>query len=334
MEVDKSNFRSVILSSVNQLNEPLTFFNELNLGRRSFNKVLICGMGGSAIMGEFLSYFQDTGFAPLSPTVPVLIHRSYNLPMGADQNTLVICISYSGNTEETIAAFDKALAANIEVSGITSGGQMAELFQKNKIPWVKIPQNIQPRMSSGYQLSAIVKVLMAYGLLGSAAQAALSSLPEKVNPSSFENQTKLFCAKLHNKVPIIYTSQNNFALAMRWKISFNENTKIPAFCNVFPEMNHNEMVGWTRSLGPFHLLFLRDSDDLPRIKKRMEITAELLKKEGLPADFIDIAGQNPLEKIFWALVYGNWLSYYLALMYGIDPTPVAMVEELKKKLKE
>jgi len=144
----------------------------------------------------------------------------------------------------------------------------------------------------------------------------------------------MLCAKLNHKIPVIYSSQDNRLLAKLWKISLNENAKIPAFFNFFPELNHNEMVGWTKNLGSFHLLFLKDKDDLPRIKKRMEFTADLLKRQNLPLDFVEIEGQNPLEKIFWAVSFGDWLSYHLALFYGVDPTPVTMVEELKKRLKE
>ncbi len=335
MEADKFNLRSVILNSVKQVGAPLTFFNELRLTRRPFNKILICGVGGSALMGDFFSYFQATRFAPLSPAIPVLTHRSYDLPYNADQNTLIICVSYSGQTEEALAAFNKAEDSHFEVAGITCGGQLAELFQKYKTPWVKIPQNnIPPRASLGYQLTAMVKILMAYGLLNSSAQSALASLPEKIIPADFENQAKMLCVKLGHKIPVIYSSQDNRVLARLCKIILNENAKIPAFYNFFPELNHNEMVGWTKNLGYFHLLLLRDKNDLPRIRKRMELTAELLKKQNLPLDFIEIVGQNPLEKIFWATAFGNWLSYHLALFYGIDPTPVEMVEELKKRLKE
>ncbi len=335
MEVDKSNLRSVIINSVKQVSAPLTFFNELHLTRRPFNKILVCGMGGSALIGDFFSYFQATGFTPLAPSLAVLTHRSYDLPANADQNTLIICVSYSGQTEEALSAFSKAINSHFEIAGITCGGQLAELLQKYKAPWVKIPQdNIPPRTSLGYQLSAMVKILMAYGLLNSSAQNALADLPEKIIPVNLENQAKMLCAKLNHKIPVIYSSQDNRLLAKLWKISLNENAKIPAFFNFFPELNHNEMVGWTKNLGSFHLLFLKDKDDLPRIKKRMEFTADLLKRQNLPLDFVEIEGQNPLEKIFWAVSFGDWLSYHLALFYGVDPTPVTMVEELKKRLKE
>jgi len=335
METDKSNLRSAILNSVKQLAAPLTFFNELHLTRKSFNKVLICGMGGSAIVGDFIVYFQNSTFPSLAPKIPIITHRSYSLPGNADENTLIICVSYSGQTEETISAFNKAVELNFEVAGITCGGELSELFQKYKTPWVKLPQdNIPPRISLGYQLSAMTRTLMAYGLLNSDAQNVLVSLPEKINPSDFENQAKMLCAKLGHKIPIIYSSQENNTLARLWKIQLNENSKIPAFFNSLPELNHNEMNGWTKNLGSFSLLFLRDKDDLPRIKKRMELTANLLGQQDLPVNFIDVIGNDSLEKVFWAISFGNWLSYYLALFYGIDPTPVAMVEEFKKRMKE
>lgn len=335
MEVDKSNLREVILNSVRQINAPLVFFNELRLTRRPFNKILICGMGGSALMDDFFSYFQSSGFKPLSPKIPILTHRSYGLPADADQNTLILCISYSGQTEEVLSAFDKAQEAGFEIAGITCGGELGELFQKFKTPWVKIPRDdIPPRTSLGYQLAAMVKILLAYGLLSSDAQHAITPLPEKVIPANLENQAKMLCAKLDHKIPIVYASQNNRVLARLWKIKLNENAKIPAFYNSLPELNHNEMVGWTKNLGSFSIIFLRDKDDLPRIKKRMEVTADLLRAQHMPIDFVDIAGDNPPEKIFWASVFSDWLSYHLALFYGTDPTPVAMVEEMKKRLKE
>lgn len=333
MEVDKHNLRQIILDSVRQLDAELDFFNQLNLTRRPFEQVLICGMGGSALSADFFSYFKNEGFLPLSLNIPVLIHRSYELPSDANQNSLIICSSYSGNTEETISSFNKAKQQNLEIAGIACGGRLAELFQKNKTPWVKIPKNdIPPRASLGYQLKGLIKIFMAYGLLTTSAQNEISTLSKKIEPAQLENDAKIKCPRLTNKIPIIYTSQDNELIGRIWKIKFNENTKIPAFANVFPELNHNEMTGWIKNLGPFSFIFLRDSDDLPRIQKRMELTAALLRESGYPVDFVNLGGANALEQIFWALSYGDWLSYYLALYYGIDPTPIEMVEEFKKRL--
>ncbi len=333
METDKYNFRQIILDSVKQLDEEMIFYNELNLTRRPFDKIIICGMGGSALSGEFFPYFESEEFSPLIPNVPVLLHRSYDLPPEATQNSLIICSSYSGNTEEPLSSFFKAQEQNLEIAGITCGGQLSELFQKHKIPWVKIPKNsIPPRISLGYQLNGLIKIFMAYGLLMSSAQNEILNISKKIEPGQLENEAKSKCGKLANKIPVIYSSDNNGLISRIWKIQFNENTKIPAFFNVFPELNHNEMAGWTKNLGAFSFLFLRDNDDLPQIQKRMELTGEFLKKAGYEVSFVDLNKGNALEQLFWGLSFGNWLSYYLALYYGIDPTPIEIVEEFKKKL--
>jgi len=291
-------------------------------------------MGGSALVGDFLYYFKINHYAPLAVSLPIFTHRSYDLPVDNDQNTLVICVSYSGNTEETVSAFKKARQENLEIAGITSGGQLAELFSTNKTPWVKIPKDIPPRLSFGYQLTALTKILMGYGLLNSSANNVLSELSQKITPGQTEKEAKLFCERLRHKIPIIYASEKNHPIARIWKINFNENTKIPAFYNYFPELNHNEMVGWTNNFGPFYFLFLQDDQDLPIIQKRMKLTAQLLKQNSLPAGFIHLTGANPLEKLFRSLLFGAWLSYHLAIFYGLDPTPVEMVEEFKKLLKD
>lgn len=334
MEDDKSNLRGVILDSAKQLNAPISFFNELRLTRRPFNKILVCGMGGSALIDDFLVFFKTKGLASLTVKIPVLAHAGYNLPADIDENTLVLCVSYSGNTEETISSFREAASQNLEVVGLTSGGTLEELFSERKLPWIKIPSGLPPRMSLGYQLSAAVKILMAYGLLTLSAENELRALGERLAPSDLENQALMLCRRLERKIPIIYASAPNEILAKLWKIKFNENTKVPAFYNVFPELNHNEMNGWVKALGPFYFIFLNDANDSAKIKKRMAATADLLQKTGWPVESINIEGQDALAQLFWASVLGDWVSYHLALFYGVDPTPVEMVEELKKRLKE
>ncbi len=332
MEVDKSNLREIILNSVRQLDADLEFFNQLESKRRSFNKVMLCGMGGSAYVGDILDYFKTHDYSPLIARLPVHIHRSYDLPKSDDDKTLIICISYSGDTEETLSAYAKARQNELEIAAVASGGKLAELCQQNKTPWIKIPKTLQPRFSIGYQLSAIIKIFMAYGLLDAASGEALSDLSKKIIPSQLELAVKALCPKLNRKTPIIYSSDKNYTLARIWKIKFNENTKIPAFWNVFPELNHNEMVGWTNTPGPFHFLILQDDDDLPQIKKRMKLTAELLRQRDFSVDLIKLEGADALEKLFWGLTFGDWISYHLALFYGTDPNPIEMVEDFKKRL--
>ncbi len=334
MEIDKSNFRQIILDFPRQLVEPLEFFNQIYLKRRRFNKIILAGMGGSALVGDLLYLLKAKGSPSFNLALPVFVHRTYGLPPDCDENSLLLCISYSGNTEEIISVFEEAQKKGIEMAGIASGGQLAEFFQKNKTPWVKIPAGVPSRCSLGWQLSATAKIFVGYGLLPQDTLDNLSLSTQNLNSQFLENGAKLFCPKLAHKIPVIYSSEENKALARILKIQFNENTKIPAFFNSFPELNHNEMVGWTKNFGPFLFLFLKDKDDLPRVQKRMDLTAQILKELGLPIEFLEIKGSNILEKIFQSLIFGDWLSYHLALFYGVDPTPVELVEELKKRLKQ
>lgn len=336
MSPDKSNLREVTLNFPKQLEADLEFLNQLNISRRKFNKVIICGMGGSSQVGDLLVYFKNADYAPLNLKLSVFTHRSYDLPPDTDENTLIICISYSGGTEETISSYEKAREHGIEIVGIACAGPvLGDLFQQNKTPWIKISNDkIPPRSSLGYQLAALVKIFVAYGLLPQGAQNALAKAARQIKPAELEDNAKLLSEKLFNKIPVIYSSENNKALARIWKIKFNENTKIPAFWNNLPELNHNEMQGWEKNLAPFHIIFLQDDADLPRIQKRMGVTARLLKGKDIPCDFVKISGSDALEKLIYALVFGDWLSYHLAMAYGVDPTPVAMIEDFKKALIE
>jgi glucose/mannose-6-phosphate isomerase len=157
-------------------------------------------------------------------------------------------------------------------------------------------------------------------------------MAENLKRLNLENQGKNLAQKLTNKIPIIYASDKFKDIAKIWKIKFNENSKTQAFWNYFPELNHNEMVGFTNLQGNFHIIILKDKEDHPRIQKRMAIITDLLKKKGIEVATIDVLGEDLLTKIFSTLMLGDWASYYLALEYGIDPTPVEIVEDFKKKM--
>lgn len=333
MDSDKSNFRQIILDFPKQLSQPLEFFNQIYLKRRHFDKIILAGLGGSALGGDLLYLLKNKKYPELRLSLPIFIHRSYELPPDCDEQTLLICVSYSGNTEETISVFEKARENNIEIAGLCSGGTLAESFLKNQIPWVKIPSGLPPRCALGWQMSGLAKILVGYGLLAQSFLDKLEFLAKSLDASELENEARLLCPKIAQKIPVIYSSEENKALARIMKIKFNENAKTPAFFNSFPELNHNEMAGWTKNFSPFTFLFLKDSDDLPRVQKRMNLTAQILADLGLKSETIEIKGSEPLEKIFKNLIFGDWLSYHLALFYGVDPTPVELVEELKKRMK-
>ncbi len=332
--IDKSNMRKTILGFPQQFRTGIEAAKNVKVAGRP-DKVLICGMGGSALPGDILKMWLEAS----KNALPLYIWKNYSLPHFIDKNFLVICVSYSGNTEEVLSSFQEAQRRGLLLAAITSGGKLAEFCRKSKIPLVVVPGNFQPRMTLGYQFSALMKILVNCGIIKNSLGNVLT-LERELKPWLLENQGKILVKKLKNKIPIIYASDRLKALAQVWKIKFNENSKVPAFSNYFPELNHNEIVGYTkipnsRSLiSNFYVLILRDLAGNSRILKRLELTAKILKNKGVGLCFIEIKGKNILHKIFSNILLADWVSYYLALENKIDPTPVKIIEEFKKKIAE
>jgi len=192
---------------------------------------------------------------------------------------------------------------------------------------------IQPRCATGYLFAAILQILSNTGIIKSCSNKLLQ-MAKNLSPKTIKIQGQELAKKLFNQIPIVYASNSFKSLARIWKIKFNENSKVLAFWNFFPELNHNEMVGLTNLKGKFHFLIMRDGADHIRNLKRMSLFADLARAKGALVDFIEIDGKDTLEKIFNNLLLGDWVSYYLALAYKIDPEPVKIVEEFKKRLTE
>lgn len=325
--IDKSNMKDIIAKSASQLTKGLEIAKNIKV-EGDFKNVIICGIGGSALPANILA-------AITSPKVPIHIHRDYNLPTAANKDSLIICISYSGNTEETISAFEQALEKGFKCAAIATGGKIEEICEKNNVPLAKIPAGIQPRSATGYLFSALSTILFNSKIIGDISTEIFQTANEleKINPE-LEKEAKSIAKKINKKIPIIYAS-NNFKTAARiWKIKFNENSKIPAFYNYFPELNHNEMVGFTNKskVSNFFVLMLKDGNDHERTIKRMNLLASILKKKGVKNIFIETKQGSFMFKMFASLLLGDWTSYYLAIGNKTDPTPVAMVEEFKKMM--
>ncbi len=343
MEIDKSNMRQVIIDSAKQLRDGLDLVPTDLLSRilgedgtknisikGNFKNVVVCGIGGSALPVDVLNTIMIT-------KIPVYIHRDYDLPPFTNKESLLIFISYSGNTEEVISSINKALSEKISSIGMSSGGQLEELCKKNNIPFVKIPSGIQPRLATGYLFSALAKVLSNLSIIDDISEEIIKTSAdlEKLNPE-FENEAKNLSKELIGKIPIVYSSAKFKDVAKIWKIKFNENSKAPSFYNYFPELNHNEMVGFSMidESSNFYFIIIKDKDDHERNQKRMDLFTSLLQKKGPKIHFIEVRGNSMLYKVFSALLLGDWVSYFLALDKKIDPTPVQMVEEFKELLKK
>jgi len=326
MKIDKSNMRQKILGFSKQFSVGLQSAKNIKI-KGGFDKVLVCGMGGSALPAEILKIWLEA----YKIALPLGIHRDYGLPYQIDEKHLIICISYSGNTEETLTALEEARRRGLKIVAITSGGKLLRFCQKYKIPAALIPGGYQPRMALGFQFAALMKILVNCGIIKNNLEN-ISALEKSLKPEALEEKGKKLAKKLKGKIPIIYSSERLRGLARIWKIKFNENSKTPAFYNCFPELNHNEMVGFTTKIKNFHIILLRDPADHPRNLRRMELTAKIMKKRGVGVDIIEITGKDILYKVFSNILLADWTSYYLALEYKIDPTPVKIVEEFKKKL--
>jgi len=330
-QIDKSNMKQIILDYPKQFDSILRSAKDFKI-EGDFENIIICGIGGSALAASVFITWLD--YSKAKTAIPVYVHRDYGLPKQADKNSLVICISYSGNTEEPLSGFEEAIKKGIATAAIASGGKTEEICKKNNIPLIKIPSGIQPRSATGYLFTALAKILSGLKLIADPS-GEIAKTVEKLEKTSQELEGKSIAEKLFNKIPVVYASNSLKHIARSWKIKFNENSKSPAFYNYFPELNHNEMVGFSQNRkenGDFHILILRDQNDHPRNLERMNLFAELVKSRNVGLDFIDIKEGNPLFKIFSVIILGEWVSYYLALKYNIDPTPVKIIEEFKKKM--
>jgi glucose/mannose-6-phosphate isomerase len=295
----------------------------------NFDSYIVVGMGGSHLSADILK--------SCDPCLNLIVHRNYGLPClkkAGLKKSLIILSSYSGNTEEVIDAFYKAKESKLAAAAISTGGKLLQLAKKHSLPYIQLPQTgIQPRSALGFSIKALLKLMRKEKAL-----KEISSLKRLLNVKKSEKKGKQLAEKLKNKVPIIYSSQANEAVAYNWKIKFNETGKIPAFYNVVPELNHNEMTGFdikkpTKKLSKnFYFIFLEDKTDNPRILKRFKVLKKLYLQKGLAVETLLLEGKNKFHKIFSSLLTADWAAFYTAKIYGLDPENVPLVEEFKKRL--
>jgi glucose/mannose-6-phosphate isomerase len=292
---------------------------------RTYKKFVILGMGGSNQAPSILK-IRD-------PFLDIISHRDYGIPKlspEAMKGVLFIASSYSGNTEEAIDGFHEVRKRGLPLAVIATGGKLLDRAKHYKVPYVAIPKTgIQPRSALGFQILGLTALMRQTRLT-----RELAALSSSLKPRRFEIKGKALAKKLKGRVPLIYASTRNAAIALIWKIKFNETGKIPAFAHAVPELNHNEMTGFdaissTKKLtAPFHVLFIKGDDHL-QIRKRMDVTAKLYKKRGLSSDFISLSDFS-FKAIFESLLLADWAAFYTAELYGTESEQVPMVEEFKK----
>ena len=305
------------------------------------NGVVVIGMGGSAISGDILTDWLSDRFP-----VPILTCRGYTLPHFVNENTLVFAISYSGNTEETLAAVSDGLSRRCKLIGITSGGKLRDLCISAGMPYIQIPKGIPPRAAIAYLLFPMVIALKKLGLIEAIeldrelkdTLSTVKELSSLLAPGSGteRNIAKQLANHLLGSTPVVYAIPHFSAIARRWQTQLNENSKVLARYDEFPEMNHNDIVAWAGDdleiTSKWSAVFLRDVDEHLQIRKRIEFTKDLLRVKCRQIIEIRPKGRTILAKMMYSMYIGDFVSVYLGILRGIDPTPVNAIEALKKQL--
>lgn len=327
-----------------QLAKQITIPSEVRISEKTSIKyekprqIIIAGMGGSAIGGEMLrDWLRDE--LPL----PIKVCRDYFLPAYADENTLVFAISHSGDTEETLNALMDAIHRKCMTITITSGGHLLPFSKKLQIPHVTVPTGFPPRVAIPYLFLPLPILMERMGILKNVEEdleeviQVLKRLGEENSPETptENNPTKKLALELTGSMPVVYGFRQYEAIARRWKTQFNENSKVPSKCDVFPELNHNEVMGWEAPEAltkKFSVILLRDLNEPPEIKHRIEATKSLALHKAWEVLEIYARGERKLARMFSLLYVGDLTSIYLAILRGTDPSPVEVIDKIKLEM--
>ena len=341
-KIDKDNmYKSILDFSDNildavKLGDSIKFLNDYS----SINKIIVAGMGGSAIGGDVTYALVNDEI-----TIPYLVVRGYNIPTWVDSSTLVICSSYSGNTEETISILGKAQSKGAKVCAITTGGKIGKICEKYNYDKVIIPSGMQPRAALAFSFIPILYILCRLNIISTSITSSLISSSKLIKENSKkysmkndDNPVWVLAKKIYNKIPIIYADSDRLqTVAVRLKGQICENGKILAYHSVFPEMNHNEIVGWEMNselFSNYYIIWLFDNEMNERNKARQKIVMSMLNEIGLDQFMLKVKGHSFIERFLLLIHYGDWLSYWCAILHKTDPSPVQNIEKLKNKLSE
>ena len=307
---------------------------------REIASIVVTGMGGSALAALMVKTLLSKELS-----IPFEIIRGYDLPAYVNERTLVIASSYSGNTEETLSALEQAREKGAQVGILASGGKLIEIADESGIAYVALPSGVQPRMAMIYNLRALFTLLQNFGVTDGKWLDELSDLAEWLETEAAHwrpevateyNYAKQLALSSIGKTLIFYGSPLTASLAYKWKISWNETAKNTAFWNEYPEFNHNEFMGWTSHPveKPFAIFDLKSPFDKPRITQRFELSDKLLSGQRPHAKIIELKGETLLSQLLWGAILADFSSAYGAILNQVDPTPVALIERLKKELAE
>ena len=338
-QYDRSGMRRLLAAFSLQVEHAVRIGREADIVKGPFSpaNIVLTGLGGSAIGGDLLRSYLAKDLA-----VPFVVNRNYTLPEFVDQQTLVIVSSYSGNTEETIAAHLDAARRKARLLCISSDGETARIAARQKQPVITIPKAFPPRAALGYSFFPTLIALARMKLIppkDEEIRETIALLKKKSGlymSLTYKNPALELAKHLYTKLPIIYSSSDRLdAVNLRWRGQFAENAKVLAFGHVLPEMNHNELVGWKvlrRIMEDMAVVFLTDKDDHERVRLRIGITKDIVSQYAASAVEVQSEGKSLMARMFSLVYLGDWVSFYLAMLNGIDPTPVKVIDYLKNEL--
>lgn len=298
--------------------------------------LVVAGMGGSAIGGALARAALGD-----HASRPIFVTRAYGLPTWTTPDTMVLCASYSGETEETLACYESAGALGAKRTVVTTGGRLAEMARADGVPVIPLPGGFQPRAAVAYMIVAALEVAALCGVgprLTAEIDVAASHVEHLVaewGPDAGEDSlAKTVARGLFGTTPVIAGAGLTTPIAYRWKTQINENAKQPCFSHELPELDHNEIVGWqgARDVGRFSAVFLDDSDAHPRVKQRMDLTEQMIAGNAAASFRLETRGETAIERVISLVLLGDLVSIYLATLRGVDPGPVPILDELKAAL--
>lgn len=325
--------KTLVANFSKQLSEAMVIGSnaKLTASNHPISNVLICGLGGSGIGGSIVAELVVA-----NANVPINVTKGYFIPEYVNHNTLVIISSYSGNTEETINCMELAIKKNAKIVAVTSGGKVLEICNSNNFDAIVVPGGMPPRSCLGYSLTQLFFVLGFHKIISNDYVSDLKNAIKLIDSeeTAIIAESKSIAQKLLGKLPVIYATTYNEGIAIRFRQQLNENSKVLCWHHIIPEMNHNELVGWTEKNENLSVLIFLDKDDYSRNLARVDINKEVIKKYTSSITGIYSKGNSIIEKAIYFIHLGDWISVSLAEIRGVDAVEVNVINHLKSKLSE
>jgi len=341
-QIDPQDMFKAIYRFPDQISESINIGKNINLKNdySQCDNIVLSGMGGSAIGGDVVKTIVSSELQ-----VPFIINRNYSLPNWVNEKTLVICSSYSGNTEESLSTYEDAKEKGAIICGISTGGKITNDLKVSGYDVIKIPGGLQPRAALAYSFVPTLFLINKIGLISDSVIVELTNSNdmllrkrERYSVGETENPIFKMAKDIYGMIPIIYgVTDTTGVVALRWKGQLCENSKMIAFNNEIPELNHNEIVGWENNpdlLNELSVIWLRDRNDIERNKARQNITEGILDDMGIMQHEVRAEGETKVERLLDLINFGDWLSYWCAILHNTDPSPVYKIDKLKKALEE